>query len=148
MSHTRFAITTLMTLACSLLGSCASPPSPYPDLFVGESKLVPIEVCKPQGQRAYLARLVCRSGQAPAFNRAGNVGPREDFRAGMTDEQKMAAGNKMIRFEPLRPDELHFHIVDKFELTCGDSRTFLYLDMYHCEASPPTVAPRGYLLKD
>jgi hypothetical protein len=35
----------------------------------------PVRVSRPQGQRAYLARLRCADGKVPAFERAGNLGP-------------------------------------------------------------------------
>jgi len=38
------------------------------------SKLNPVRVHMPQGQQAYLRRLNCDSGAAPAFNRAGSFG--------------------------------------------------------------------------
>lgn len=34
----------------------------------------PVRVSRPQGQRAYLARLRCSDGNAPSFNRRGNIG--------------------------------------------------------------------------
>ncbi len=35
----------------------------------------PVRVSRPQGQRAYLAKLRCADGAAPRFNRNGNLGP-------------------------------------------------------------------------
>jgi len=35
----------------------------------------PVRAAMPVGQRAYLASLRCSDGRAPAFQRAGNVGP-------------------------------------------------------------------------
>lgn len=35
----------------------------------------PVRVSRPQGQRAYLARLRCADGKAPKFQRRGNLGP-------------------------------------------------------------------------
>ena len=37
-----------------------------------------IDVCGPPGQRAYLTSLRCADGQAPTFDRAGNVGTRNE----------------------------------------------------------------------
>jgi hypothetical protein len=34
----------------------------------------PVRVSRPQGQRAYLARLRCADGSAPVFERSGNLG--------------------------------------------------------------------------
>jgi hypothetical protein len=39
------------------------------------SRQNPVRVAIPPGQRAYLARLRCPDGQAPAFERTGNLGP-------------------------------------------------------------------------
>jgi hypothetical protein len=38
------------------------------------SKENPVRVSRPQGQRAYLAKLRCADGKAPSFNRRGNLG--------------------------------------------------------------------------
>ena len=35
----------------------------------------PVRASRPEGQRAYLARLRCDDGRPPAFTRNGNVGP-------------------------------------------------------------------------
>jgi hypothetical protein len=63
----------------------------------------PVRAHMPQGQHAYLRRLRCASGQAPAFNRQGNVGIG-------------AFGN----------------IADLYVVTCpGQEPKSVYMDMYH-----------------
>ena len=67
------------------------------------SKLNPVRENMPQGQRAYLARLRCADGQAPAFERRGNIGVGA---FGFT--------------------------VDHFEVTCpGKPAVDVFMDMYH-----------------
>src|SRR5690606_22705589 len=40
----------------------------------GSARLTAVEVCMPEGERAYLERLRCPDGVAPAHRRAGSVG--------------------------------------------------------------------------
>ena len=110
----------------------------------GRSKETAIEVCKPQGQRQYLARLVCPDRSHPAFERSGNVGPRHDFpadvRPGEITKHTLAA----IEHTPLAAGEVDHHTVDRYEVRCGEHVTTLYLDMYHCDAPAPREAPAGF----
>lgn len=63
----------------------------------------PVRENQPEGQRAYLRRLRCEDGTAPAFKRAGNVG----------------AG-------------VYGYIVDLYKVTCaGKDPVDIYIDMYH-----------------
>ena len=65
----------------------------------------PVRAHMPQGQRAYLARLRCADGKAPAFYREGNFG------TGVYD-----------------------NIVDGYRVTCEGSvpaSSLVYMDMYH-----------------
>lgn len=69
------------------------------------SEAKPVHADMPAGQRAYLRRLRCADGNAPTYQRAGNVGPGPDG-----------------------------HIVDLYEVLCADSepgRSEIYMDMYH-----------------
>ncbi len=65
----------------------------------------PVRADMPAGQRAYLARLRCANGRAPAFGRIGNVGPGP-----------------------------YGSIVDAYSVTCAGSspaESTVHLDMYH-----------------
>ena len=67
------------------------------------SKQNPIRENGPAGQRAYLRRLRCADGAAPAFLRAGNAGPGP-----------------------------FGFIIDDYQVTCpGAQPVDIYIDMYH-----------------
>jgi hypothetical protein len=67
------------------------------------SKANPVRVNMPEGQIAYLRRLRCADGRAPAFVRQGNVGPG-----------------------------VYRTIVDRYTVTCPDAAPVdAYMDMYH-----------------
>src|SRR3546814_10705151 len=69
-----------LVLPAAMLAGCAAPGAPAPVPPVPERYALdpeqPAEVCRPEGGRRYLARPICPSGEPPAFNRTGNVGPR------------------------------------------------------------------------
>ena len=65
----------------------------------------PVRAEMPPGQRAYLQRLRCSDGQAPSFNRDGNVGVG-----------------------------VYGNIVDAYTVDCGAAapgRVEVFMDMYH-----------------
>lgn len=66
------------------------------------SKGNPVRTLMPQGQQAYLRRLVCPDGSAPSFRRIGNFG----------------AG-------------VYTTIIDGYDVRCGSATHTIYLDMYH-----------------
>lgn len=67
------------------------------------SKENPVRAYKPDGQHAYLARLRCADGNAPTYERRGNVGPG-----------------------PFKS------IVDAYVVRCGDAEPVdVFMDMYH-----------------
>jgi hypothetical protein len=67
------------------------------------SKANPVRENMPQGQRAYLARLRCAGGTAPAAERKGNVGVG-----------------------------VYGYIIDHFVVACpGAAAVDVYMDMYH-----------------
>jgi hypothetical protein len=84
------------------------------------SKANPVRENMPEGQLAYLSRLRCADGKAPAFDRAGSVGTG-----------------------------VYGNIVDLYSVTCpGAAPTDVYMDMYHDgpENRPLpgfTIAPSG-----
>lgn len=79
------------------------------------SKENPVRVSRPQGQRAYLAKLRCADGTAPSFNRRGNLGVG-------------VFGN----------------IVDLYDLRCEGSEpatSEVVMDMYHLGRTEDRVVP-------
>ena len=66
------------------------------------SKENPVRTFMPQGQQAYLMRLVCPDGSTPSFRRIGNFG----------------AG-------------VYTTIIDGYDVRCGSAAQTIYLDMYH-----------------
>jgi hypothetical protein len=67
------------------------------------SKANPVRENMPQGEYAYLHRLRCADGQAPAVARSGNVGTG-----------------------------IYGNIVDLFQVTCAGAKPVeVYMDMYH-----------------
>src|SRR3546814_11989907 len=69
-----------LVLPAAMLAGCAAPGAPAPVPHAPERYgLEPeqsVEVCRPEGERRYLGRLICQSAERPAFERAGNVGTR------------------------------------------------------------------------
>lgn len=120
----------------------AVEPEPAPDgAAPGSSKANAIEVCTAAGERKYLARLRCANGKPPVFRRAGNVGNRNDASSAAA---RPASMKQMLR--KLKPGETDLHIVDRYEVACGKVAVSIFLDMYHCGAKPPAVAPPGFTL--
>ena len=79
----------------------------------------PVRVSMPQGERAYLARLRCGDGAAPAFQRAGSFGPG-----------------------------VFGSIIDGYEVACaaGEPKPgMIFMDMYH-PGHDETAAPAGFTL--
>jgi hypothetical protein len=67
------------------------------------SRANPVRENMPAGEIAYLRRLRCKDGKAPAHERVGNVGPG-----------------------------VYGNIVDLYKVTCpGAAATEVYMDMYH-----------------
>jgi hypothetical protein len=114
----------------------------------GLRKAEAIEVCEPMGQRQYLARLLCPDSLHPEFARAGNVGPRQDIPENASDEMLHAMMADMLKPRKLQPGEPDYHIVDAYEVACGEQVTVLYLDMYHCAQDRPDRAPAGFTIID
>lgn len=134
-------------LPAALTASCASVPDSSiraPDNpGYGEHRGAAIEVCKPDGERAYLARLVCLTGEAATFDRLGTYGPRNDLPADQPLSEQVASARR----DPLLPGEVDYHVVDGYEVTCGAAKRLIYLDMYHCHQPPPNTAPPGFSLR-
>lgn len=141
-----------LALAVSLaLAGCASPTKPadpQTTAAFGESKSAAIEVCKPSGQRAYLARLVCADGTRPTFSRIGSFGSRVEPPENMTKEQSNAVLEAMMTGRALKAGEADHHVVDGYEVSCGAVKRTIYMDMYHCQSAPPERAPAGFTLQN
>lgn len=137
-----------------LLAACASSPqrqgsggaSAVRTADFGLTKEAAIEVCEPAGQRAYLAALAGPDGRRPQFERTGNVGARQDLPENMSEADMDRLLDDMFSKRALRAGETDHHIVDAYRVECGGTATTLYLDMYHCGAKPPSVAPTGFTL--
>jgi hypothetical protein len=114
---------------------------------LGETKAAAIEVCKPPGERAYLSRLVCPNGASPDFSRVGSFGERNPLPSNMQQSDIAALLEQMLSDSPSAPDGPDYHVVDGYELVCGTEKKLVYLDMYHCQSSPPTDAPLGFTIK-
>jgi len=131
----------LLALACS---SAAPPTASSPaatDASYGLSSATAIEVCKPAGERKYVQRLRCADGSAPEFSRSGSGGTRT---AAKTEEEQKKALDQM--FGTMKPGDPDYHVIDYYEVRCGDKKTTLILDMYHCEQPEPTQAPAGFTI--
>ncbi len=63
----------------------------------------PVQACSPAGQREYLMRLRCATGEAPKFSRSGNLG-----------------------------EGPYGNFVDAYKLECQSGDTQVIMDMYRC----------------
>jgi len=104
----------------------------------GMSPTSAIEVCMPEGERAYLSRLRCPGGKPPTvLGRSPVALQQAAVGAGdVTESQGQRASEA---------GESRVRVVDRFDLDCGDASQslFVFLDMYHCPAPPTSAAPRG-----
>lgn len=62
----------------------------------------PVRTLMPEGQRAYLQRLVCPDGAPPSYRRIRNVGVG-----------------------------VYTTIIDEYDVRCGARNSLIYMDMYH-----------------
>jgi hypothetical protein len=133
--------------SAGLTTSCVSPPksdiAPPANPGFGESMTAAVEVCQPDGERAYLARLVCEDGKVARFNRLGSYGPRHALPADRSASEQIAVSMR----DPLAPGDVDYHVVDGYEVSCATSRRIVYLDMYHCHQPTPQTAPPGFTLR-
>jgi hypothetical protein len=147
-------LTVLAAVFCSifLTVSCASTDgqglvTPAKQLPFGLSKDNPVEVCKVSGQREYLEGLVCTSGAAPSFKRVRNVGQRFDFPKDLPPAKMSELLNRTASGAKLQPGEPDYHIVDEYEVVCGEKKVSVFLDMYHCDSQLKNPAPSGFSLR-
>ena len=138
----------IVSLGLLFLCACATRPpearAPQSAEALGLKPETAIEVCDPAGQRAYLSRLVCPNGARPEFAREGSFGERHPVPESMSDEEQMGLMMDMLAHRELAADNVDYHIVDGYSVTCGVETTLLYLDMYHCAGATPDVAPPGF----
>lgn len=124
----------------------------HPSEVYGLTKEEAVEVCMPEGQHQYLARLICPDGQAPTFYRVGNFGIRNsldmDEYTELTPQQQRELELRIMDSNRiLQAGEIDIHIVDGYEVDCHDHKVMLYLDMYHCAQPVPQYAPAGFGLR-
>lgn len=129
-------------LACAIgTAASAEPPS------AGDTKATAIEVCRPAGQREYLSRLVCPNGAVPALRRAGSFGMRDELPPDASGAMLAEQIEKSMSFAPHVPGTPHHHVVDGFEVACGEDKRMIYLDMYHCEGKAQDAVPARLTLR-
>lgn len=108
----------------------------------GATPLTAIQVCEPIGEQAYIMQLVCPTGDAPAFKRKGNVGPREELTKEDADYLLKNPGRGYAR---LAPGQRDLHWIDEYELTCKNQPPQkIYMDMYHCGIVNNPAPPQGF----
>ena len=122
-------------------------PVAAPDGY-GLSREQAIEVCYPEGQQHYLARLICPDNSHPRFERRGSVGPRHPMPGNMSEETIAALLADLRKSRKREPGEPDHHIVDAYNVLCGEVTTTLYLDMYHCAQDRPVFSPEGFGIID
>ncbi len=152
----RAAVAAALLAGGSLLTACVSqapqsvpsaPATPAAPSGLGRTKATAIEVCRPQGERAYLSQLECAGGERPKYRRVGSFGPRTPVPPARSDADVTAQLKRALSARALRPGEPDIHIVDGYEVVCNDATHMIYMDMYHCEQPAPTVAPPGFRLR-
>ena len=135
----------LLPLAFTAAAGASSGQGQQPSPDYGMDKKTAIEVCMPAGERAYLARLVCPSGESPKYQRIGSVGLRYKMPGSLTDDQQLALARRQAT--GLEQGEIDHHMIDKYEVACPFEVKYIFLDMYHCNSAPPAIAPTGLNLR-
>ncbi|MBX9606361.1 MAG: hypothetical protein K2Y51_09055 [Gammaproteobacteria bacterium] len=79
----------------------------------------PVQADMPWGEREYIMRLRCPGGDEPGFERVGSFG-----------------------------EGPHGHILDGYKLTCGQTESMIYIDMYHRGHREQESVPGFTLLRD
>lgn len=112
----------------------------------GLSHANPVEACRHTYNARFFSRLTCPSGERPAMQRRGSIGPRTPYPEGMSQEQTVRLIGDAMKYAALAPGEADHHILEAYEATCGDTHVTFYLDAYHCRSAPEVRAPAGLLL--
>ena len=123
--------------------SATTPPSTSHASGAGVTRHGALEVCMPSGERAYLGRLRCPGGARATYERKGNVGRRTKARNAR--EEKEAAAQIRENRAP-RPGGRDYHLVDLYQVSCGDKTYDIYMDMYHCNGAATEKVPAGFTL--
>jgi hypothetical protein len=105
----------------------------------GTTKEDAIEVCLPSGEHYFLQDLRCPDGEAPEYQRSGSVGSRNKMPEDMQFNMDM-----MDPTHRLKPGEIDYHIVDRYEVKCKKKTHVLFFDMYHCGTLKPWKSPKGF----
>jgi hypothetical protein len=105
----------------------------------GTTKQNAIEVCLPSGEHYFLQDLRCPDGKAPEYKRSGNVGSRNPMPEDMEFNMSM-----MDPTYKMKPGEIDYHIVDRYEVKCSKKTHVIFFDMYHCGTLKPWKAPPGF----
>lgn len=147
-SPSRIGIALVLTSAigCTTQHVVTSPASSKTSPL-GASKESAIEVCRPAGQRAYLDRLQCADGSPVTYRRVGSFGARTELPQNLSDKEQAALLDKAIRGTPLQPGEPDHHVVDGYEVSCGQAKRIVYMDMYHCDRPATTEVPAGFTVR-
>jgi hypothetical protein len=139
-----------IALAILVCVSCATPEQVLKRAPVlaglGDAKSSAIEVCRPEGERQYLARVRCPDGTTPTYRRIGSFGSRAELPKISNKEEEAAFLRRIISRVALSPGETDYHVVDGYEVACGAITRIVYMDMYHCSQDPPSTAPSGFTL--
>jgi hypothetical protein len=133
----------LLLSACSTAPAPSSVPAQASATSPGSTRETAIEVCKPTGERDYLRRLRCADGSAPEFSRNGSYGTRTPMKS--AEDEKMAQ-DQALGGTPVPPGGPDFHVLDVYEIRCGDTAVEVFIDMYHCDQPPPAQAPAGFTI--
>jgi hypothetical protein len=99
------------------------------------------------GERSYLSRLLCANGQNLKYKRVGSFGPRTTLPVNLSNDEMEALLQRSGNGMPLEAGEPDYHIVDGYDLECGEVTRRVYMDMYHCHQQPPIIAPTGFSFK-
>ena len=113
----------------------------------GEAKSTAIEVCRPSGEHSYLRNLQCPDGSLVDYKRTGSVGNRNKLPNNYTEELDRMISEQNRSGLPLAAGETDYHIIDAYAVSCGVTKRIIYMDMYHCDQSFTTEAPRGFVLR-
>ena len=145
MRHSRKLLAASAFLAGCATSGVSSPEAPPPtSSSYGLTRSQPVEVCRPDGERHYLARLICPSGEHPKFDRSGSVGPRTAIPTNMSQAVRERLLRNNMEMKPLAAGEPDYHWIDAYEVSCGAQTTTIYMDMYHCSVVRPSSAPAGF----
>ena len=145
MARLLISVAVVVLAGCQTHAAISPAPEPQPADF-GRTVAGAIEVCEPRGEREYLARLVCPSGQHPTFNRKGSKGSRNPLPVNLSEREEDTLIAALIAGAEVKPGEPDYHTIDSYEVICGEAKTILYLDMYHCVAPRAEVAPAGFTI--